>query len=285
MNEAQTLLYRRSLVLHARRVLLVLVFLFDSFNLRAQSTASDELRLGVEDQKQAKYDHAAEHFRRAVSLDPHSLEAHLHLATTYSQQYIPGTDDSHDLQIVEAAESEYQKALEIDPNNLNSVKGLAYLNLQTKRFEIAKEYYRKAIEINGEDPEPYYSTAVIDWTQSYQPRMETRAKLRLKPDQPLINEPVCWELRSNVEDFIEEGITMLVEAVKRRPDYDDAMAYMNLLYRERADIQCGDRKAYMADTESADKWVDLTMATKKANWQKQKKEGDGNPTEQKSAPN
>ena len=41
------------------------------------------------------------------------------------------------------------------------------------------------------------------------------------------------------------------------------MAYMNLMYRERADIQCGDAKAYAADLKTADDWVDLTLGTKK----------------------
>jgi hypothetical protein len=54
------------------------------------------------------------------------------------------------------------------------------------------------------------------------------------------------------------------------------MAYMNLLYRERADIQCRDQKAYTADLKAADKWVDLTMATKKAEWQKHEPKADEN---------
>ncbi len=270
-------------MLHTHRVLFALLFLFGSLNLRAQSTVRDEFQLGVEDQKQARYEHALEHFRKAVSLDPHSLEAHLQLATCYAQQYIPGTDDPHDLQIVEAAESEYQKALEIEPNNLNGIKGIAYLNLQTKKFEKAKEYYRKAIEINGEDPELYYSIAVIDWTQSYTPRMVMRHQINLRPDQPLINDPACSELRSNIEDFIKDGISMLVEAIRLRPDYDDAMAYMNLLYRERADIQCGNGKAYATDKQTADKWVDLAMGTKKAKGEKEQRGAGGNLTDPEPA--
>lgn len=264
--------------MHTHRVLFELLFLFGSLNLQAQSTARDELQLGVEDQKQARYEHAIEHFRRAVSLDPHSLEAHLQLATCYAQQYIPGTDDPHELQVVEAAETEYQRALEIEPNNLDGIKGIAYLNLQTQKFEEAKEYYRKAIEINREDPELYYSIAVIDWTQSYTPRMVMRHQINLRPDRPFIDDPGCFELRSNIEGFINDGMAMLVEAIRLRPEYDDAMAYMNLLYRERADIQCGNGKAYAADKQTADKWVDLTMSTKKAKRAREQREADGNLT-------
>jgi len=37
---------------------------------------------------------------------------------------------------------------------------------------------------------------------------------------------------------IQEGIDSLRRRWILRTDYDDAMAYMNLMYRERADVQC-----------------------------------------------
>jgi len=42
------------------------------------------------------------------------------------------------------------------------------------------------------------------------------------------------------------------------------MAYMNLMYREQANIQSGDPRAYAANIRKADKWVDLTMAAKRS---------------------
>jgi len=68
---------------------------------------------------------------------------------------------------------------------------------------------------------------------------------------------------------VQEGIDNLNKALKLRPDYDDAMAYMNLMYRERADIECDDPAARSADLKTADEWVDKTMATKKAKAEKQ----------------
>ena len=59
------------------------------------------------------------------------------------------------------------------------------------------------------------------------------------------------------------------KALQLRPDYDDAMAYLNLMYRERADLQCDDPAAHAADLKTADEWVDKTMATKKAKAEKQ----------------
>jgi hypothetical protein len=47
------------------------------------------------------------------------------------------------------------------------------------------------------------------------------------------------------------------------------MAYMNLMYREKADVECDDLAARAADLKTADEWVDKTMATKKAKAEKQ----------------
>jgi hypothetical protein len=54
-----------------------------------------------------------------------------------------------------------------------------------------------------------------------------------------------------------------------RPDYDDAMAYLNLMYREKADVECDDPAARAADLKTADEWVDKTMAAKRAKAEKQ----------------
>jgi hypothetical protein len=53
-----------------------------------------------------------------------------------------------------------------------------------------------------------------------------------------------WDLRQQYAreygPTIEEGIESLKRAISIRPDYDDAMAYLNLLYRRKADIVAGD---------------------------------------------
>jgi tetratricopeptide (TPR) repeat protein len=227
------------------------------------TSGNPELDLGVQAYKNARYEEAIQHFKQAVDLDPTLLNARLYLATAYAQQYIPGADTPDNNKFAEQAIDQYKTVLGRDPKNTNSVKGIAYLDLQMKQFDKAKEFYRKATELDPNDPEPYYSVAVIDWTQTYQPRMELKAKLDLKQLQPLIRSPECWQLRDANRELIDDGIVMLKKAIELRRDYDDAMAYMNLMYRERADIQCGDAKAYAADLKTADDWVDLTIATKK----------------------
>ena len=233
--------------------------------------ARDQLNKGVQAYKNAKYEQAIDHFQEAVSLDPTLINARLYLATAYAQQYIPGADTPDNNRMGEQAIDQYQQVLQVDRKNINSIKGIAYLYLQMKKFDLAKEYYKKASEADPNDPEPYYSVAVIDWTQTYQPRQEERAKLGMKPDDslPAKDKKVCALVREKNTANIQEGIDNLNKALQLRPDYDDAMAYLNLMYRERADVQCDDKDARAADLKTADEWVDKTMATKKAKAEKQ----------------
>jgi Tfp pilus assembly protein PilF len=236
--------------------------------------ARDQLNKGVQAYKGAKYEEAIDKFQNAVSLDPTLLNARLYLATAYAQQYIPGADTPENNKFGDQAIEQYKEVLNRDPKNINSIKGIAYLYLQMKKFEDAKQYYRKALEADPNDPEPYYSVGVIDWTQSYQPRMEERAKLGLKPEESLSakdknQKKVCEDLKQKNGAIIQDGIDNLNKALGIRPDYDDAMAYMNLMYREKADVECADPATRAADLKTADEWVDKTMATKKAKAEKQ----------------
>jgi tetratricopeptide (TPR) repeat protein len=235
----------------------------------AQSSGSNaELNLGVQAYKHAKWEEAIDHFERAVAQDAGNVRARLYLGTAYAQQYVPGVDTADNNEMGERALEQYKKVIELAPpkaDTLSAVKSVAYLYLQKKKFDDAKEYYRKATELDPEDPESYYSIGVIDWTETYQPRQEERANLGIKPDEALSakNPQVCDMLRAKNWVTIQEGIEDLNKAIQLRPDYDDAMAYLNLMYRERADVQCDDPAAREADLQTADVWVDKTMATKK----------------------
>lgn len=226
--------------------------------------ARDQLNKGVAAYKNAKYETAIDHFKKAVELDSSLQNAKLYLATAYAQQYIPGVDSPENLQNATAAIDQYKAVLDQDAKNVNSIKGIAYLYLQMKKFEDAKTYYRKAIDLDPNDPEAYYSVGVIDWTEAYQPRMEARAKLGLRPDEPLKDKKLCVSLRDAQGPVIQDGIDALNKALSLRQDYDDAMAYMNLLYREKADRECDQPDQRVADSKTADEWVDKTLAAKKA---------------------
>jgi tetratricopeptide (TPR) repeat protein len=252
------------------------VFVFFCFGIVLAQSASQELNLGVQAFRQAKYEEAARHFEKAASLDPDNTNAHLYLATAYAQQYIPGVETAENNHLAEMAIEQYRQVLdsgEGGSTGINSAKGIAYLYLNMKNFDEAKQYYETASGLDPQDPEPYYSIGVIDWTRCYQPRMEARTKLGLPPDQSLDpskkdQKKVCDELRARNESIIAEGIEDLNKAIRLKPDYDDAMAYLNLLYREKADIECDNFTVRAEDLKTAEAWVDKTLAVKKLKEQK-----------------
>jgi tetratricopeptide (TPR) repeat protein len=230
--------------------------------------AQCEMKAGVESYKNARYEEAIAHFRRAVSLDSKLVQAHLYLATALAQQFIPGVETPDNSRYAEQAIAEYstvvRQATQGSTEELNALRGIAGLNLQMKKFGEAKDYYRKLIDIDAKDAESYYSIAVIDWTESYTARMKAYAKLGIKPEEKQWDVGTCQRFADDHLSEVEDGMQMLVKALEVRPDYDDAMAYMNLLYRERADLHCYDAAAREADIAKADQWVDATLATKKA---------------------
>ena len=238
--------------------------------------ARDQLNKGVKSYKDNHYEEAIDHFQQAVQLDPALINARMYLATAYVSQYIPGVDSPENLRIAQQAIDEYQKVIDANPSReqkVNSAKGIAYLYLNMKKWDDAKKYYRMASELDPNDPEPYYSVGVIDWTACYQPRMEKRAELGLKPEEHLSaknkdQKKACDDLKTKNAAAIQEGIDSLNKAIQLRPDYDDAMAYMNLMYRERADVECGDEAARTDDLKTADHWVDETLRVKKAKAEK-----------------
>jgi tetratricopeptide (TPR) repeat protein len=239
--------------------------------------ARDQLNKGVTAYKNAKYEEAIDDFQHATALDPSLINAKMYLATAYAQQYIPGADTPDNNKMAEEAIKQYQAVMEMNPprdQKVNAAKGIAYLYLNMKKFDDAKKYYRMAADLDPNDPEPYYSVGVIDWTACYQPRMEERAKLGMKPDEELSpknkdQKKVCAELKEKNEPLIDEGIENLNKAIQLRPDYDDAMAYLNLMYREKADVECDDLAQRQQDLKTADHWVDETLETKKAKAEKQ----------------
>ncbi|PYX31767.1 MAG: hypothetical protein DMG77_05300 [Acidobacteria bacterium] len=233
--------------------------------------ARDQLNKGVESYKNSHFEQAIDHFQQAVQLDSSLTNARMYLATAYVSLYIPGVDSPDNIRNAQQAIDQYQKVLDDKPSReqkVNSAKGIAYLYLNMKKFDDAKKHYRMASDVDPNDAEPYYSVGVIDWTASYQPRMEERAKLGLKPEQNLNpknkdEKKVCDELKAKNMAVIQEGIDSLNKALQLRADYDDAMAYMNLMYREKADVECDDLSARAEDLKTADHWVDETLRVKK----------------------
>ncbi|HXX15367.1 MAG TPA: hypothetical protein VEJ47_10745 [Candidatus Eremiobacteraceae bacterium] len=226
--------------------------------------ARDLLNKGVAAFKNAQFDAAVEDFKEAKSLDPELTNARLYLATAYASQYIPGAPSDENLRHGKEAVAEYQEVLDKDPNNLSAIDGLASILYQmagqpfdAKLFEESKDYHEKHIALRPNDPQPYYSIGVIDWALAYRGNTELRADYnkahltkQIKDTDPLPPD-VRKDYTDKYQKMTDDGIAALKKAVELKPDYDDAMTYLNLLYRRKADMaesaQERDQYTKMAD--------------------------------------
>ena len=236
----------------------------------------DALNHGVQAYRGAKYADAVEYFKTAVQLDPANLNGRLYLATAYMSQYIPGAESPENLQLAKQAQEEFGRVLEKDPNDKTALASLASLSYQQaqgqpdldaklKKLEEAKDWYLKLIAADPQNKEGFYSLGVIDWVKWYAPWMKARAELGMKPEEPgpIKDKKVKAELQEKYSATIEDGMKNLQKALDIDKDYDDAMAYMNLLIRERADLDESPDQ-YQKDIARADEYVQKALDTKKA---------------------
>jgi tetratricopeptide (TPR) repeat protein len=211
--------------------------------------ARDLLNKGVANFKNGQYDAAVEDFKQAKDLDPSLLNARLYLATAYASQYIPGAPSEENVQRGNAAISEFKGVLEKDPNNLSAIDGIGSILFQMsgqpfnpQKFQESKTYHQKHIDLKPTDPEPYYWIGVIDWTLAFRGNAEMRTDYNKDHINKQIKEgdPLPASVRTQFVDkygqLVDEGVASLQKAIQLRPDYDDAMAYLNLLYRRKADM-------------------------------------------------
>jgi hypothetical protein len=93
--------------------------------------------------------------------------------------------------------------------------------------------------------------------------MAEKAKLDAESEYSLILSESCPDVRAKTLTMVESGIAMLNKAISLRKDYVDAMMYMEMLYRLRADLECDNRKSYHADMKQSEEWSDRAAAARK----------------------
>ena len=236
--------------------------------------ARDDLNKGVGAFKNGQYDTAIEFFKQARDLDPTLMNARLYLATAYASQYIPGAPSDANMKLGDQAIAEFKDVLNIDPNNLSAIDGIGSILFQMagtpydpKKFEESKTYHEKHIQLKPNDPEPYYWVGVIDWTLAFRANNEARAEYNKNNIKKQVKDtdPLPASLRGDYVakygTMVDEGIADLQKAIQLRPDYDDAMAYLNLLYRRKADMveSADERDNYL---KQADDLVDKVKEIK-----------------------
>jgi tetratricopeptide (TPR) repeat protein len=237
--------------------------------------ARDQLNKGVQAYKNAQFDVAIEDFKQARTLDPTLTNAQLYLAAAYANQYIPGAPSPENLRNADSAIQVYKEILQENPDNLSAIDGIGSLlyhmgttPFDESKLQDSKSYFEKHIQVHSTDPDPYYWIGQIDWALAYRGNLNLRDTYNRTANpkrQIRENEPLPEKLRAEFTDkfgqTVDEGISNLQKAISLKPDYDDAMAYLNLMFRQKADMEAT-KEAREDDLKRADQLVEQVKAIK-----------------------
>jgi len=229
--------------------------------------ARDNLNQGVIAFKAGNYSQAADHFKLAIDQDPSLPASRVYLATAYVQQYVPGTDTPDNKKFADAAMKEFGTVLSSNPDEqykLLATQSIANLYYQQKDFSNAAVWEKKVIQLDPKNKEAYYTLGVIAWTDFILPDREARSKMGMKPEDPgpLKDPKAREELKAKYWQPLTDGIEYEKKALQVDPEYENAMSYMNLLVRYRADLQ-DTKEQYQADSKEADNWMQKALDTQK----------------------
>lgn len=237
----------------------------------AKLEARSALNKGVTAYKAAQFNEATEFFQQAIKLDPTFINARLYLATAYESQFVPNSSSSENMRLGDQAIAVYKQVLAMQPNNVNAVAGIAHMYYDMKQLDQARTWNEKQIQLEPNNPAPYYFIGVIDWMQAFQPDSDLRKQLKtVDATKPLLpakatrqDVRACEDLAKTSMPIIQDGLKALDKAMSLRKNYADAMTYANLLDRQKADMECTDRAATTQDLEAANDWVTKSLDARK----------------------
>ncbi|MBC8167310.1 MAG: energy transducer TonB [Bryobacteraceae bacterium] len=238
----------------------------------AQNSLTDE---GGRLIQQGHSTQAVEVLRKAVQANPNDARAHQYLGVAYMQNFTPGQMNAENSEWARMAGVEFQAGLALQPDNIELMRNLATLNFhqgmssasesdKPRFLDEASYWHNKIVSTRPDDKEGHYGLGVIAWSKAYSARMKVRQQLGMGPGDPgpLPDANLRVSLRSQNGTLIDEGIRHLQTSVRIDRRYDDAMAYLNLLYRERADL-ADDSTQYQQDIRLADAMVNQALDIKR----------------------
>jgi tetratricopeptide (TPR) repeat protein len=204
--------------------------------------------------------------------------ARAYLATAYAVQVVPDLTTPDNLKTANLAIQNFQKVLAEKPGDINSMKGIASVYFNIDNYDQAKQWQVKVLQADPQDAEAAYTIGSIDWRIAYRNAVKALRDVGMTDDgqgNPKMPKKTCQELVQENTPLVDQGLEYLQKAIQIRPNYDDAMSYLQLTYRRKADLECGDDAARKADMALVDQWIHQNMSTRKTNEEKKNKQAGG----------
>ncbi len=250
--------------------------------------SKQEIKKGNEFLKAAQYQTALAAYEEALRLDPGETKLHKHIGIAYMGMYQPGSKHPKDLEYAQKAIDNLKQYAQAYPEDNKAREYLVSMYLNTERYDDAIAFYqndllkknpkdskamqslamlyfkkgdfddgvlwlKKRLEFEGNNPEVYYLIGVQAWDRSY--------------NYPNIDPA----LRAKI---VDEGLQSLNKAIELKPDYFEAVSYVNLLYREKAKMESDPAKK-QEYIDTANKYLQQALEMRKAAQEKAKAAGAG----------
>jgi tetratricopeptide (TPR) repeat protein len=240
--------------------------------------ARDQLVKGVQEFKAGHYETAIGHFQQSIELDPSYTPAKTYLATAYSYQVQPNNNTPQNLQIAQKALDGFNEVLAKNPNDIDALRQLASIHRNIMQFDQSRNDELKVIQLDPKDAEANYSVGVIDFQKADKNASDLMKANKITDDlkgNAKIPAKLCTQLAQENSGLIDSSMQYLNRAVEINPNYDDAMQYLNLDWRRKADIECTNDAARKADIAKADDWIQRAMGARKANEAEKERKASG----------
>lgn len=238
-----------------------------------------ELKQGNAFYQKEEYRQALAKFQRGLELDPSATFAWRSAGLTALALFRPGDPSPQNMQYAETAIDAFKKYLEDYPDNEKVREYLLTTLVQTKRFDEALAYLREQGDPNDPDVVRAQVNILIQagrydeaWQLAQRMTGPNQAEVLYSVgvsawDQAYRNPNLSYEQRSKM---VDTGLEALKRALDVKPDYFEAMAYYNLMFREKAKLELDGTKRleYVA---LADEWMKKALDLRKKQQEAEKK--------------
>lgn len=158
----------------------------------------------------------------------------------------------------------YEDQLKQKPNNLAAINSLIAVHSRADNWADALRWSMKRADLDKKDAEAQYSVGVMIYNRLFQKggadkaAYDPRPDPNLSPEEQALKTPppfsagdVVGSARVKLADL---GIQYLNRAIELRPDYREAMAFMGLLYRQKAYGYFDKPSEWELCNNAAEKW-------------------------------
>lgn len=250
--------------------------------------SKQEIKRGNEFLKAAQYQSALSAYQEALRLDPGEDKLHKHIGIAYMGMYQPGSKHPKDLEYAQKAIDNLKQYVAAYPEDQKVLEYLVSMYLNTERYDDAIAFYQnELLKRNPKDSKAMQSLAMLyfkkgDFDNGVKWLKERLNVVTTDPERAEVYYLIgvqAWDRSYNFPDtdpavrskLVDEGMAALNKAVEIKPDYFEAISYINLLYREKAKMETDPAKK-QEYTDTANKYLQQALEMRKAAQEKAKAE-------------